>query len=277
MATILPTLDIAEGAIEAQDNQIERLDEVTQRLADGEFHVAVDGSIPSKCIDGRPGARGLAPNAAGGSESLMVADDLTSRAFTTDDDTTVSNYRTTLVALQGAGLAIGGHTDDHAQGVASGCGANDKLPLIYDFMVRKAAEIRDVATAVGMSVSDETHELIIRNAKARTEFSAGSELLDALVKAGGDAVVDPLRGSHNEVVAVINLHSGTTLDREALEREFGPDYQAFNVDAWSFAAAAEAISSSSEEVQQKVVAMVYYNLATAGVLCGKTMRTIVLN
>lgn len=79
MATILPTLDIAEGAIEAQDNQIERLDEVTQRLADGEFHVAVDGSIPSKCIDGRPGARGLAPNAAGGSESLMVADDLTSR------------------------------------------------------------------------------------------------------------------------------------------------------------------------------------------------------
>jgi hypothetical protein len=276
MATILPTLDIAEGAIEAHDAQMERLDELTQRLADGEFYVTVDGTVPAKCIDGRPGARGLAPNSAGGSESLMVADDLTTRAFVTDDDTTLSNYRTTLAALKGAGLAIGGHTDDHAQGVASGCGANDKLPLIYNFMVRNASEIRDLATAVGVSVSDQTHDLIIHNAEARSQFSSGIELLDALRQVGGDDVIDPLKGVHNEVVAVVNLRTGTTLNREALAHEFGAEYQAFNVDAWSFTAAAEAISSTPEEAEQKVVAMVYYNLATAGVLCGRGMRTIVL-
>ena len=277
MATILPTLDIAEGAIEAHENQQERLDELTQRLADGEFFVTVGGTVPTKCIDGRPGMRGLAPNSAGGSESLMVADDLTTKRFAHEDGSTLSAYRTTLSTLQGDGLAIGGHTDDHAEGAASGCGANDRLPLIYDFMVRKAAEIRELASAIGVAVDDETHELIVNNAAARTEFSTGGELLAALREAGGDSVVDPLEGSHNEVVAVINLRSGTTLDRKALAQEFGLDYQAFNVDAWSFADAAAAISISPEEAAQKVVAMVYYNLATAGVLCGTGMRTIVLN
>lgn len=64
MVTIFPTLDIAEGTIEARADQQERLDELTDRLAAGEFHQAVAGSVPSKCIDGRLGAGGLAPNTA---------------------------------------------------------------------------------------------------------------------------------------------------------------------------------------------------------------------
>lgn len=276
MATILPTLAMAEGAIEAHDNQRERLDELTQRLTDGEFLVVTEGTIPTKCIDGRPGMRGLAPNSAGGSESLMVADDLTTKRFAHEDSSTLSAYRTILVALQAGGFPIGGHTDDHAEGTASGCGANDKLPLIYNFIARMATEIRELASAIGVAIDDETHKLIVRNAGERTEFSAGNELLVALRDIGGDEAIDPLEGSHNEVVAVINMRPGTTLDREALAREFGEVYQAFNVDAWSFAKAAEAISISPQEAAQKVAAMVYYNLATAGVLCGKNMRTIIL-
>ncbi len=277
MATILPTLDIAEGTIEAHETQQERLDELTQRLANGEFFTTVGGTVPIKCIDGRPGMRGLGPNSAGGSESLMVADDLTTKRFAHEEGSTLSAYRTALSTLQGDGLAIGGHTDDHAEGAASGCGANDKLSLIYDFMARKASDIRALAAAIGVEVNDDTHELIARNAAERKEFSSGGELLTALREAGGDSVVDPLEGTHNEVVAVINLRSGTTLDREALTQELGPDYQAFNVDAWSFADAAAAISISPEEAAQKVAAMTYYNLATAGVLCGRGMRTIVLS
>lgn len=274
--TVLPTLDIAEGSIEANETQQERLNELVERVANGEFHVHVDGTIPCMCIDGRPGAHGLAPNSAGGSESLMVADDLTTKRFAGEDGTTLGSYKNILEILQGEGLAIGGHTDDHAHGDASGCGANDKLTLIYDFIARQGNAIRDLTAALDVTVSDETHELITRNAAERTQFSTGSELLSALRQAGGDEVIDPLEGSHKEVVAVINMRRGTTLDREALAREFGDAYQAFNVDAWSFVEAAEAISLSEEETNLKVVAMAYYNLATAGVLCGKNLRTIIL-
>lgn len=277
MVTILETLNIAEGTIEASEAQQERLDELTERMTTGEFHVPVDGTMPTKCIDGRPGARGLAPNTAGGTESLMVADDLTTQRFAGEDGTTQAAYRNILAILRGEGAPVGGHTDDHAHGEASGCGANDKLSLIYDFTVRHADEIRGLADAVGVSVDDETHDLIVSNAAARTSFSAGGELLTELRQAGGEEAIDPLEGGHKEVVAVINLRTGTTLDREALAAEFGNDYQAFNVDAWSFAEATEAISLSEEETNQKVAAMVYYNLATAGVLCGKGMRTIVLH
>lgn len=207
----------------------------------------------------------------------MVADDLTTQRFAGEDGTTRSAYRNVLAIVQAEGAPVGGHTDSHAHAEASGCGANDKLPAIYDFIARRGDELRTLAASLGVSVDTVTHQLITGNAAARTSFSAGAELLDELnqtVAMGG--VVDALRGSHNEVVATINLRAGTTLNREALAREFGSDYQSFNVDAWSFAAAAEATSLSEEEASQKVAAMVYYNLATAGVLCGKAMRVVVL-
>lgn len=276
MVTVIPNLDIAEGTIEANEAQMERLDELTERLAGGEFHVAVEGVIPSKCIDGRPGVRGLAPNAAGGTESIMVADDLTTKRFASEDGTTLGAYRNILDILGGEGQVVGGHTDDHAHGEASGCGANDKLAPIYGYIPRHGEELRSLTEALGVVVDDETHELILRNAADRSLFSAGGELLSELRGVAGEEAVDPLIGSHNEAVAVINLRAGTTLDREALAREFGNDHQAFNVDAWSFAEAAEAVSLSEEETNQKVAAMAYYNLATAGVLCGKGMRIVIL-
>lgn len=276
MVTVIPTLDIAEGAIEANGIQTERFDELTERLARGDFHVHVEGGVPCKCIDGRPGARGLAPNAAGGTESIMVADDLTTKRFASEDGTTLGAYRNILNVLRGEGQTVGGHTDSHAQGDVSGCGANDKLPLIYDYISRRGDELRSLTEALGVVVNDEAHGLILANATGRSSFSTGGELLGELRGIAGEEAVDPLTGSHNEAVAVINLRSGTTLNREALAVEFGNDYQAFNVDAWSFAEAAEAVSLSEEEANQKVVAMAYYNLATAGVLCGKGMRVVIM-
>jgi len=73
------------------------------------------------------------------------------------------------------------------------------------------------------------------------------------------------------------MKSGYTLNRIELKKEFGPNYQAFNVDIWSFKKAAEAISVNEAEVQQKIAAMVYYNLATTLVLAGPSMRVVVVS
>lgn len=268
------TIDHAEGTIEAKNNQQERLEEFTQRAGSGEFHVATDCQVPCGCVDGRCGGK-IRPNAAGGTETIFVADDLTTKRFE-GDGTTASAYRTTLRLLKDEGFEVGGHDDDHAMGDISGCGANDKLPLIYDFIQRKADVLKDLTESLGITVDDASHQTIVDNARARTEFSKGAELLGVLNEEGAEDAVDHLRGGHNEVMVIINLREGTTFDRDAAEAEFGPDYEAFNVDAWSFAEAARATSLSPQEAEQKVVAMVYYNLATAHVLGGKSLRVVVL-
>lgn len=280
--------EFAEGTIEAGPDQQERLDEVTERLKAGEFHRDIDWDaefwklkmLLARCVDGRipeEGANPLAPNAAGGTETIFVADDLTTKRYADEEGTTLGGYRNLVMALKNEGYIIGGHTDSHAHDGKSGCGANDKLGPIYGYMARNPEALREMSAALGVDVPEETHAMIIGNASARTQFSAGKELLDVLEENAPEEFVDKLHGDHKEVVAVVNKRPGTTLDRNALRAEFGEDYEAFEVDVWAFEEAARATSFTEEEVQQKVIAMVYYNLATTMVLAGKKLRIVVLD
>lgn len=262
----------ATGTIQAGPDQQTRLDELTSRLAAGDFFVPVVQKLASKCIDGRPGAKAIAPNSSGGSETLMVADDLTYKRFAAGS--TLEGYSLVLNELQEAGQPIGGHTDDHARDAASGCGANDKLEPIYAFIAEHGEVLRGLAIELGVSVEDVAHDLIVTNAAARTEFSPGSELLTVLETADPKAV-DVLNGEHKEVITVVNTVAGTTLNRLALAAEFGPSYQAFNVDAWTFPEVAAFLAKNEAEVPALVLAQTYYNFATAHVLCGPQMRVIV--
>jgi len=283
MANFMTLDSYAIGLIQASDTQKERLEEFTEQVASGKFHrpVANNQTIPARCVDGRStnGTPPLAPNAAGGSETLFVADDLTVKGLATPDDTTRSAYKNTLHWLKVHTFEVGGHTDTGAQGDASGCGANDKLGMIYSYIANHGDVLRAVAGDLGVSVLAETHDRILKNARERSQFSKGRELLDELKESARPEFIDVLEGDHKEVVAVINTKDGTTLDRSALQKEFGSDYQAFNVDVWSFKKAAEAISVEPlepHEIEQKVAAMVYYNLATTFVLAGPAMRVVVL-
>jgi hypothetical protein len=273
--------DNAQGKIEARDDQQERLQEFTERLLAGEFHTEIRWDetlgkmILVRCVDGRTPdgePQPLGPNSAGATESLFVADDLTTKRFKSEDGTTLGGYKNTVNFLVGAGYAVGGHTGEHAHDNVSDCGANDKLGPIYSYMTENADVLRKMAKDLGVNVSDETHNLIIGNASARTQFSAGKELLDVTKANAKKEFYDNVQGNHNEVIVAINTEPGTTLDRTAIKQEFGPSYQAFNVDVWAFPEAAQAISITEEEAEQKTVALTYYNLATALVLSGGKMR-----
>jgi len=260
-----------QGGIEAGEDQRERLEEFTERVGSGEFHRETTGTIPCACIDGRPCANNkeLMPNGPGGGEVMMVADDLTTKDFALDGDTTTAGqYQNAVAFLAEAGYPIGAHID---------CGANNKLPAVYAYIRDNAAALRDIAQTLGYEISDSDHELIVGNAAARADFSDGDEILD--VARDQDGRIDELEGEHKEVVAVINRRPGTTLDRDAVKAEFGEDYEAFNVDEWSFAEAARVIShmGGEDEVRQKRTAMLYNTLAIAGLLCGPNMRVIVRN
>jgi len=271
--------EAAIGTIEPGLDQA-RLEEATERLCAGEFHARTDGTIPCLCVDGRCGGKGeLLPNAAGGSETLMVADDLTVKKFVHGGNgSTIDQYKHLLTSLKESGHPIGGHTAVDLRGAPSGCGANDKLSAIYAYIGQNAEALRGLVESYGYSISDDDQSLIIGNAVARSEFSSGDELLKALKTEGGR--VDELTGEHMEIILIINRLPGTTLNRDAVRAEFGDNYQAFNVDVWSFEAGARAISeetASEDEIRQKCIAMLYYNLAAACVLAGPNLRVGILD
>lgn len=272
--TFMELGEAAQGTIEIKTSQQERLEEFTQRVGSGEFHVAIEGRIPCRCIDGRGAA--LFPNAAGGTESLMVADDLIGKQFGVNDGTTRGAYANLLQFMKKLDYDVGGHDADHKAEHGSGCGANDELETIYGVIVSKGDIIRQLAAQIGVELDDDTHDLIVKNASVRSSFSHGKELLDELKSTAGASSVDNLTGKHHEVMAIINTRFGTTLDREAVKSEFGNDYQAFNVDVWAFEEAAKIISLSVAEQQKIIAALAYYNLATALTLCGPNMRVAVL-
>ncbi|MDN5275889.1 MAG: Carbonic anhydrase, cadmium-binding protein [Candidatus Saccharibacteria bacterium] len=267
-------LEHATGLIEAAPHQQERRKEFVERLKSGEFYVTTPIDIAVGCIDGR--GMVVVPNSAGGTESLFVADDLTTQRFRGEDGSTQSGYVHILNHLIANEELVGGHDDENASGDKSGCGANDRLADIYGVITSSSAAIRDLAGKLGVEVDDETHQLIVGRAGDRSSFSSGANLLKTLenikIQQSDNVIIDHIAGSHNEVVIMINTVEGTTIDRAALKAEFGNDYQAFNVDVWSFAAGAELISRTAREVEQKVAAMVYYNIAAALVLCGPTMQ-----
>lgn len=268
-------LSVAEGSIAGSVETHPRLDEFTDRVGSGEFHIGTPIALPCGCKDGRCGGE-IRPNGAGGTLSLVVADDLLRQDFA-GDGTTVDAARKVFRHLIEAGHPVGGHCDAKADDIKSGCGANDKLPIIYSKISGKSAEIRALVESLGYNVDDSTHTDIVAGAQRRMQFSSGREVLDVMREEGGEENVDKLRGEHNEVLAVINSVPGTTLNRDAVVREFGEYYQSFNTDTWSFEAGARALypEAGDAEIQRAVIAMVYYNLATALTLCGPTMRVVV--
>lgn len=266
------TLDGAVGTIEADESQLEYLDEVTRRVAMGEFHKPVTGKIPKECMDGRPGGE-MAPNSAGGTFSLTVADDLTTQRFSRGK-TLVEADREVSKVVQGEGEPVGGHCTHTASGEKCGCGAKDEIMPIYGMIEDNPSLIREAVESLGIYVTDAVHNLIVKNAKARTAFPTGAELSASLKDVAGIEAESVLSGPHKEVVAAVNGIEGTSLDRQAFAEVFGDNYQAFNIDSWAFKEAAAAISLSEEETEMKVVALAYYNVAAAFILCGPGMRVV---
>lgn len=142
----------ATGTIQAGPEQ-RRTPELIADLKRGRFHVPTEIKIPFMCIDGRLGGL-LGPNSAGGSETLYVADDLTGGAIS-GEGTTDEGYQRMLTFLAERGLPIGGHTDEHAGGEKSGCGANDRLMDIYAFIHQESHHLQAVAKSLGVAISDD--------------------------------------------------------------------------------------------------------------------------
>lgn len=253
----------------------------------GEHYVPAAQNIIGACMDGRPGSTAEAvPNGAGGGLLYLVADRLVRG---NSDDIDEANARV-LGRIGQIPATVHVHRDDHTHGEDAGCAAADKVGAIFTIIAQCGEQLRVLATELGFGsdISDETHQQIIRHAADESELvmASGNDLVamvDAQLAKSAEptgAHTDMLQGSHHEAAVVMNQRTGTTLDRQALAREFDrahEHHQAFNIDTWAFAPSAEALYPDNPTAQQQATtAMLYYNLAAIMALCGPRMTVTVL-
>ena len=253
----------------------------------GEHYVPAVQNIIGACMDGRPGSTAEAvPNGAGGGLLYLVTDRLVRGNSDAIDE---ANARV-LGRIGQIPATVHVHRDDHAHGEDAGCAAADKVGAIFTIIAQRGEQLRSLATELGFGgdISDETHQQIIRHAadESKLVMASGNDLVamvDAQLAKSAEptgAHTDMLQGSHHEAVVVMNQRAGTTLDRQALAREFDRAHehrQAFNIDTWTFAPSAEALYPGDSTVQQHATtAMLYYNLAAIMALCGPRMTVTVL-
>ncbi len=253
----------------------------------GEYYVPATQNIIGACMDGRPGGTAEAvPNGAGGGLLYLVTDRLVRG---NSDGIDEANARV-LGRIGQIPATVHVHRDDHAHGEQAGCAAADKVGAIFTIIAQHGEQLRSLATELGFGSdsSDETHQQIIRHAadESKLVMASGNDLVamvDAQLAKSAEptgAHTDILRGNHHEAAVVMNQRTGTTLDRQALAREFdraSAHHQAFNIDTWAFAPSAEALYPGDPTAQQQAaVAMLYYNLAAIMALCGPRMTVTVL-
>ena len=280
--SIDPAGRIANGEI--SDQQIEQF--VTD-LDSPEFDAEIDALvIPNVCVDGR-GLK-IGANAAGGTFSLVMADALTSQSYRQAGQDAATHTVTLLKELKKLGYEVGGHDDENAHGSVCGCGAEDKFDNLEDntrasileYIGRRGDDIRSLleSPTIGLTISDELHELIIgRSRELRTEqyASNGAAIKAATVSVGGEESIEKVKGTHNEVALRICTAAGKTIDRLKLRQKYGERLQAFELDLPALRQGVEAISLTKKEADDKFIAAIYYNVATASTLSGPSLRVVV--
>ncbi|MCA9301233.1 hypothetical protein KDA08_03720 [Candidatus Saccharibacteria bacterium] len=278
-----------KGRVEAGEISDTTVDLLAEQMSQGRQYEEIDVDpgvvnmlIPKWCVDGRsdPDSDQQAPNAAGGTYSLVVAEALIdAEILVAQGKTSVAHSKEMFEDLTSNGYDIGGHTDDHATTEKCGCGACDRMAEIISFIADKADEISEISATLGVEVSQELIGKIKAGAELLIEnkyVSTGPEMIQNIKDVTKDeSHVQTVRGPHNEVVLGINTKVGTTLDRGSITNEFGEQYQAFNLDVWALENGIKAIESNEDLVNEKFVAGVFYNIATAAVLAGPSLRVVV--
>jgi hypothetical protein len=283
-------LGIGEGAIDP-DTRIARgdisrdtVDDVCEALKSEELydHIAAN-DIPRMCVDGRHSQDG--PCAAGGTFSLVIADALANNRYRQSGETAAEHATRYYQELTAVGQKIGGHDDDHQHGPFCGCGAQDKLdardddqPSILRYIAEKGDNVRSVLATLGVQVPDKLHTNITNRAlDLRKEHyaSSGKELRDVTQRIGGLDSIETVHGGHNEVVAVINMRAGTTLNRTKLRESYGDSMQVFNLDVVNLQKGTEYLALSTKEAAEQFIAALYFNVAALAVLAGPSLRIVV--
>lgn len=147
--------------------------------------------------------------------------------------------------LDQAGISYGGHTDNHAHGNASGCGAIDKYPLITENALRYRQQILATLQVIYEDEFDNTRGAIdqvfvsyadqVDKADSYFKNAEGIKTKELMEQHG--SVIKQLNDDHLEDFIVVNDINGTTFDQRGFDEEMikhgvKGTAQVFVVDTW---------------------------------------------
>lgn len=266
-----------EGRLESAD-----VDHACEVAASDAVYSRIDNNSLDHCYDGRPnqGGNQLGAKAAGGTNTIAAGLALIGKH---NPDEKASDHVARVAAeLRSRGKKVGGHTAAEIHGdtaVNCGCGAADRENDAFAYIAACRDELRDFLRELGIEVSDELSREIGLQAQALFDAgyaaNEGRNVVESIKRIGGSDSIETLEGTHKEVAAVLNLVDGTTLDKDKLKDMLGEDVQAFGVDVWAIKQNADELASGSAEAHKLFVAMLYYNVGVAAVLCNASLRVVV--
>lgn len=240
-----------------------------------------DDSI-DHCYDGRSNKNGntLGAKAAGGTTTISAG--LALRGKRNPGEKASQHTHRVGDELRARGKKVGGHIATEVHGdhdVECGCGAADKEDSALVYIAAYRDNLKAFLNNLGIEISDELSEEIGLQAQALVDeqyaLREGRNVVNAIREVGGDASIEELEHGHKEVAAVLNLVDGTTLDKDKLRALVGDDVQVFGVDVWAIKKNAYELEADPAEAHKLFVAMLYYNLGVAAVLCNASLRVVV--
>lgn len=264
-------IDIDEGVLEAVEALIGSPGILVPVDDDNDKSVSDDG-----CGDGRPVAKVMRGNAPlkrslhrakvfGGGATMGAA--MLIGTNQAQDKTLLMLFDEAMRLLTDKGLDFGAHTDDHASGPKSGCGAIDNAPNIIRQALRYREAISQAISALGIATTD-LNDVFMHfqayAAQAATDADYSGQAVMGHIKQH-DKVIKQLAGGHREMYIVLNLTPGMTINQEAVRQESHEQVQVFGVDVWRLQ---ELASHFGPEVRQRqaFLSELVYTLATAAVL-----------
>ncbi len=282
-------LGFGEGTISLQARKEELgesgLQQIDQIINSSDILVAVstdkDGAMldDDGCGDGREVSRvfeGNEPKAKSLNRTKVFGGGVTMTAATkiglgeAKDQTLRDVYTNSIASLRDKMINFGAHTDTHSEHspAACGCGAIDKAPIILGNAVKFKDEIRATIGALGIDTTglDEVEQEYAEYVGGDMGEYSGQSVMDEIIENG--KIVKELSDDHKEVVVVLNLVEGFTVDQEKIREATSSKAQAFAVDVWRVKAIADRLySDDTDQVRHKAfLSELVYTLATAGTL-----------
>lgn len=142
-------------------------------------------------------------------------------------------FAAAITQLQERFASFGAHTDTHAGGASSGCGAIDKAPAVIANAGTFKAEITQTIQALGVDTTglDKIFEHYQHFAERLNDQDyAGAKVMDRVVQSG--KVVKELADDHREMYIVLNATHGYTVNQNLIREMSDGKVQVFAVDMW---------------------------------------------
>ena len=189
-------------------------------------------------------------------------------------------FSTAMGNLRDKQIGFGAHTDTHAHGPNCGCGAIDKSPRIIENAINFEEHITGSIAALGIDTDGIDSVFASYREFAKTmdaESYTGKDVMGEIIDNG--KIVKELDDDHKEMIVILNLVEGYTVNQEKIREVTDGAAQAFAVDVWRVKQIADRLYADEPEAvrHRAFLSELVYTLATAGTLTKGDLPVYVVN